>query len=247
MPFNVVIAEDEPLASARLQRFLSNMDEVAEVHVATDGEQALELMEQFQPELMVLDINMPKLTGLEVAAEIKKSSLRPPAIIFITAYDEFALEAFKVNAMAYLLKPIQESELRESVERAGQINRVQANEVTSIDQQSIMLKRSSTIESLKITDIVYFRASEKLVVAGLVDGNESIISLSLKQLEEKLSPAFIRIHRHTLVNIHFLQSIQKSDDHAAYEVSLEHSKQRFPVSRRQVAMIKKIFTERHLS
>ena len=147
--FNAVIAEDEPLARARLQRFLSKVEDIKDVFVAEDGEQAIELIVQHQPELLVLDIHMPLKDGLTVVKEIYNSQLRPPAIIFTTAYDEFALEAFKVNAIAYLMKPISEQELFEAVRRAGQLNRLQANEVSSVDQQSLLLKSSTSIAPLE--------------------------------------------------------------------------------------------------
>ena len=239
--FNAVIAEDEPLARARLQRFLSKVEDIKDVFVAEDGEQAIELIVQHQPELLVLDIHMPLKDGLTVVKEIYNSQLRSPAIIFTTAYDEFALEAFKVNAIAYLMKPISEQELIEAVRRAGQLNRLQANEVSSVDQQSLLLKSSASIESLKVSDIAYFRAMDKLVLAGLVSGEEKVVSLSLKELEEKLTPVFFKVHRHTLVNSHFLQRVEKDLSHTGHAVYLKKIDKAFPVSRRQVSTLKKYF------
>ena len=239
--FNVVIAEDEPLARVRLQRFLSKIEDIKEIFVAEDGQQAIELVTQHQPELLVLDIHMPSKDGLVVAKEAQKSQLRPPAVIFTTAYDEFALEAFKVNAIAYLMKPIQEQELIEAVQRAGQLNRLQANEAGSVDQHSLMLKRSASIESLKVNDIAYFRAEDKLVFAGMVSGQENIVDLSLKELEEKLTPAFFRVHRHTLINSRYLQRINKDTSSVGYSVYLNQIDKSFPVSRRQVSALKKYF------
>ncbi len=212
---NVVIADDEPLARVRLQRFLSKLSEVNEIFIGSDGKEALDLIDQHQPDLVVLDIIMPGKTGIEVVQSIQKSQLRPPAIIFTTAYDEFAIEAFKVNAAAYLMKPIEEKQLFDAIGRAGQLNRVQANDLGSADQQSIMLKRSATIESLKVSDIAYFQANEKMVMAGLVSGVETIVNFSLKQLDDKLNPVFLRIHRHTLINTHFLKKIEKNAESGA--------------------------------
>ena len=245
MTLSVGIAEDEPLARARLYRFLSKLESVESIHIAEDGEQALELIKQYQLDLFILDINMPKMTGLEVASHIEKSDLRPPAIIFATAYDEFALDAFKVNAMAYLMKPVQEDELHNAVARAGQLNRIQANEANSIDQGSLLLKKTSTIESLKLSEIVYFRATDKLVLAGMVSGDESVIGLSLKHLEEKLMPAFVRVHRHTLVNTNFLKSLEKDDD-GGIRLSLECSEKSFQVSRRQIKTLKEVFLQKNI-
>ncbi|MGH1428912.1 MAG: LytR/AlgR family response regulator transcription factor [Arenicella sp.] len=240
---NVVIADDEPLARVRLQRFLSKLSEVNEIFIGSDGKEALDLIDQHQPDLVVLDINMPGKTGIEVVQSIQKSQLRPPAIIFTTAYDEFAIEAFKVNAAAYLMKPIEEKQLFDAIGRAGQLNRVQANDLGSADQQSIMLKRSATIESLKVSDIAYFQANEKMVMAGLVSGVETIVNFSLKQLDDKLNPVFLRIHRHTLINTHFLKKIEKNAESGAYIAVLDKIDKPFEVSRRQVSVIKKHFAE----
>lgn len=238
-----VIAEDEPLARTRLQRFLSKVKSIEKVLIATDGQEAISLITTHKPDLVILDINMPLKSGIEVAQEVQDSKLRPPAIIFTTAYEEFALSAFKVNAEAYLMKPIQESELLGAIQRVGELNRVQANEASSVSQISLMLKDSAKIESMKVSDIAYFRATDKLVLAGLLTGEESIVNLSLKQLEEKLAPIFFRIHRHTLINTHFMQSVEKDVGQIGYVVFLNKVDKTFPVSRRQVAALKKYFEQ----
>ena len=240
-----VIAEDEPLARARLQRFLSQNELINDMFVAEDGAEAIKLIQLHEPELLILDINMPAKDGLSVAKEILNIHKRPPAIIFTTAYDEYALEAFDVNAVAYLMKPIQSEQLNQAVVRAGQLNRLQASDVSSIDQKSLILKRSASIESLKVSDIAYFRAADKLVLAGMRDGNESIVNLSLKELEEKLTPTFFRIHRHALVNSRYLNRIDKGFEGSTYSVHLPEVNKNFIVSRRQVATLKKHFSEIH--
>lgn len=243
--YTVVIAEDEPLAGARLQRFLCAIDDVAAVYVAKNGMEAMTLVQEYQPELLILDINMPAKSGLTVAKELQNSQLRSPAIIFTTAYDEHALEAFAVNAVAYLMKPIQEQELKQAVVRAGQLNLLQVNEVSSVEQKSLMLKRSASIESLKVSDIAYFRAADKLVLAGLLDCSETIIDQSLKDLEEKLAPAFFRVHRHTLINLQYVHRINRNSQGSGCSVYLSTVDKSFDVSRRQVSMLRKKFLELH--
>ena len=241
----VIIAEDESLARARLQRFLSKFETIDNVISAIDGIEAVALIQEYQPELLILDINMPGKDGLSVAKEVLDRQKRPPAIIFTTAYDNYALEAFDVNAVAYLMKPIQEEQLNQAVIRAGQLNRLQASDVASVDQKSLVLKRSASVESLKVNEIAYFRAADKLVLAGMRDSTEKIVSLSLKELEEKLAPTFFRIHRHTLVNSQYLNRIEKSFEGSAYSVHLLDVNKNFAVSRRQVATLKKHFSEIH--
>jgi two-component system response regulator AlgR len=238
----VVIADDEPLARARLQRLLAKNPDIDVVAIAEDGSQASQLIEQYQPELVVLDINMPIKTGLEVASDIQQSMLRPPAIIFTTAYDEFAIDAFKVDASSYLLKPIYEKDLMDAIEKAGRLNKVQVQDAAELSNNpsNLLLKRSATIELVPVAEIIFFQAREKFVIAGLKDGEEIIVDYALKELEQKMQLAFCRIHRHTLVNTSHLKKMER-DEAGHYFLELKGVNGSFDVSRRQVSILKKHF------
>ena len=112
----IVIADDEPLALRRLQVALDAIPEVEIVGVADDGKQALDLIDSLSPDIVLLDIRMPEMSGLELVDALDHPS--PPAVIFITAYDSFAVEAFREGAIDYLLKPLDEDRLRIAIERA---------------------------------------------------------------------------------------------------------------------------------
>jgi len=237
---NIVIADDEPLARSRLNRLLSDTTKFNLVASASDGQQALDFISQYQPDLVILDINMPIKSGLNVAEKINSSMTRPPAVIFTTAYDEYAIEAFKVNAQAYLMKPISEEKLLSAIENASCFNRLQINNMEGLSPEKIAIKRAATIESVPLNKISHFKAQDKIVVACSSSGSESVVGYTLKELEEKLAPAFVRTHRNTLINSQFIEKISKDSD-GHYGVNLKEQSDVFPVSRRQVSTLKKVF------
>lgn len=237
-----IIADDEPLARARLERLLAKNNAIEIIAIAENGLQAIELISLHQPDLVILDINMPVKTGLDVARDIQQSMLRHPAIIFTTAYDEFALDAFKVNATAYLMKPIHEQELMEAIEKTRQLNKVQVQDVAELSNNpsNLLLKRSAAIELVPVKEIIFFQAKEKYVVAGLKQGEEIIVDYALKDLEHKLQLVFCRIHRHTLVNMSYLQKMERHQT-GHYLLTLREVDSPFDVSRRQVSALKENF------
>jgi len=237
---NIVIADDEPLALTRIKRLLSTSPKFNVVADASNGQQALDFIKKHQPDLVILDINMPVKSGLEVAESLNSSMTRSPAIIFTTAYDEYALEAFKVNAEAYLMKPISEQKLLSAIENASGLSRLQVNNVEGLSLDAIAIKRSASIESVPLNQISHFKAQDKIVIACLSSGGESVVGYTLKELEEKLAPAFVRTHRNTLINSQFIEKVSK-DITGHYCVTLKDQAELFSVSRRQVSTLKKVF------
>ena len=239
-----IIADDEPLARARIQRLLSQDETINIVAVVENGMQVTEEVDKHQPDLLILDINMPGKTGMEVAHDIQQSMLRPPAIVFTTAYDEFALEAFQVSATAYLMKPINELDLMQAIKKAGELNKVQAQDISAGQPVSsnLLLKSSAEIEMVSVKDIIFFQAREKLVIAGMAKGKEIVVDYSLKELEQKLQSAFCRVHRHTLVNVSFFKKIHRNEK-GYYSLELHDVESLFDISRRQVATVKRHFQE----
>jgi len=235
-----IIAEDEPLARARLQRLIGEIDNIEIVAMTDNGQEAIELIHHHQPDLVFLDINMPKKTGLEVAREMQDSLVRQAAIIFTTAYDEYAVEAFSVNAAAYLMKPISQEKLLAAIGKASGLNKLQVINLKGLSSESINIKREATIESVPLNQISHFKAQDKIVVACLKSGGESVVGYTLKELEEKLTPAFVRTHRNTLINSQLIEKISK-DANGHYGVNLKSQAELFPVSRRQVSSLKKVF------
>jgi len=241
MLVKTIIADDEPLARARLKRLLSKSDLVQVIAEAETGEQAIKLIQAHQPDLVLLDINMPLKTGIDVAKEIKQLLTRRPAVIFTTAYEQYALDAFELNASSYLVKPISESALMQAIENATSLNKAQVANFEGLSADFIHVKRSTEIESVQVSKISHFKAQDKLVVACCESGAESVVSYTLKELEEKLTPAFSRTHRNTLINISYMERLYK-DESGQYFAQLRGNNENFSVSRRQVSALKKVFS-----
>jgi len=241
----VVVVDDEPLARARLERFINAMSEVELLAIGANGKEAIELAEKHEPDVLLLDIEMPSMTGLEAAKVILEQFSEPPAIIFCTAYDEYALEAFSTSAVAYLLKPIDYNDLKTAILRAQRLSRLQLHhlESTSSDDQQINIDQDGYLAKLPVADLVYFRAEGKSVVAGLMDSTEVIVDYTLKTLEESLAKGFVRVHRSSLINKRYLKELI-SDGDGQKALRLHHTDLVFQVSRRHLKLVKEVFNEK---
>jgi len=243
MNVSIIVIDDEPLARNRLQRFIQSMDGVELLAVGENGEQAVKLAAEHKPDVLLLDIEMPKLNGLQAASQIHAQMSKPPAIIFCTAYQQYALEAFSSNAVGYLLKPISFSQLNEQIQKAQRLTRLQLSRVqNSVDDENVInITQAGYLAKLPVADILYFRTEGKGVVAGLVD-KEIIVSYSLKVLEEKFGVGFLRVHRSAIVNKRYLNQLVKSSE-AGDKLSLLKTDTVFTVSRRHLAEVRAAFKE----
>ncbi|MBT3735593.1 MAG: response regulator, partial [Gammaproteobacteria bacterium] len=165
---NVLIVDDEKLARERLLRMISALDDYTVVGQAESGEQAVNMVLEFEPDIVLLDVRMPGMGGIEAGRRISKSA-EPPAIVFCTAFGEHAIDAFGVNASGYLLKPVRREALVETLSKIGQINRVQAQSF-SVDGEDkkrsrthISAKTRKGIELIPLTEIRFFQADHKYV------------------------------------------------------------------------------------
>ena len=237
----ILIVDDEPLARERLQRHLQELDSGYETIQAENGLVALEQSEQHLPDIVLLDIRMPGMDGIETASKLSELET-PPAIIFTTAYDEYALDAFDTNAIAYLLKPIRKEKLDKALQSAKRLNRVQLQSIQQEDkneaqEQHLSVRIHSGIRKIDINDIFYFLAEQKYVTVKYRDG-EVLIEESLKSLEARFSNTFIRIHRNALIAKPQLKAIRK-DQQGRYLTELKDVDDKIEVSRRHVAMVRK--------
>lgn len=239
LQIKVLVVDDEPLGRSRLVRLLKPFTSIEVLGTAENGEVALEMIDQLSPNLILLDMQMPGMTGLETASEImRRFADDPPAIIFCTAHDEFALEAFKVNAADYLLKPISSVDLEEAIRRACQVSQLHRPDATD-ELKYISIKHVNYIEKLPIDDVIYFRSEDKFVIAGLEDEKEIVIDLTLKDLEKNYFSSLIRVHRNSLLSRKKLTKLVR--DESGDFVSLNGSKRVFQVSRRMLNDVKKCF------
>ena len=237
----ILIVDDEPLARARLRRFLDRLRPEAQLLEACDGAAALAMVEQQQPDLLLLDVRMPGKDGVAVAAELAQRA-EPPAVVFCTAYDEYALQAFDHQAIAYLLKPVREAELARALDNAVRLNRVQLAALQGdAGRREIVSAGHRGLETLSVEDIRCFVAEDKYVRAVAAQG-DMLISESLKDLESEFASRLLRVHRNALVARAHLRALRR--DTEGWAVELEGVSLRPQVSRRHLAAIKAAITGR---
>jgi two-component system response regulator AlgR len=191
---NILVVDDEPLAVERLCELLQEIPNCHIVGKAANSEQAWQVINTVNPDLVLLDIGMPGESGLQLAARIQTLD-SPPLVVFCTAYDEHALKAFDAHAIDYLLKPIRRERLLESVERASRLKQVAQ---TSAHKQYVTASVGGVLRRIALADIFYLHAEEKYTVVHHRDG-EHILDQTLKDLEHNFPGQFIRIHRNCLV------------------------------------------------
>lgn len=236
MSYRVVIADDEPLARQRLRRLVEELDDYQVVGEAEDGRHFLQGVPDWQPDVVLLDIRMPGSDGLEAAEQVSLMH-NPPAIIFCTAYDQYAIEAFRHAAVDYLLKPVRRDALQQALQRAGRLNRIQLDmlgQKKSAPQITIRNQRGT--ELIDLASVRYCVADQKYVTL-VHDGGESLTDHSLRELEERYPDEFIRIHRNTLVGSRYLSGLARRADGRTVAV-LRGSDTELPVSRRHTSQVK---------
>ena len=237
----VLVVDDETLARDRLVSMLQDLDDDYQVvGEAANGMQAIEQVLALQPEVLLLDIHMPGMNGLEVATHLTKHE-NAPAIIFTTAYDEHALAAFEAQAIAYLLKPIQAEQLAASLKKARQLRHGQLKEIQTRDESKrshISVKLRGDLQLIPVASVQYFRADQKYIEMRHLGGT-SLIEESLKTLEEEFSDTFIRVHRNALIAINAVTGIERDSLGRSY-VLLAGCEERLDVSRRHVSVVRQL-------
>ena len=236
----ILIVDDEQLARERLQRHLLELDSSYELIQAENGLVALEQSKQHSPDIVLLDIRMPGMDGIETATKLSTLDI-PPAIIFTTAYDEYALDAFDTHAIAYLLKPIRKEKLGKALQAAKRLNKVQLQNIqpekSETQDKHLSVRIHSGLRKIELDDIFYFQAEQKYVTVKYRHG-EVLIEESLKSLEARFSETFIRIHRNALISKQQLIAIRK-DQQGRYLTELKDVDEKIEVSRRHVAEVRK--------
>lgn len=209
----ILIVDDEPLARQRLQRLLDALPDYRVCGEAVDGNDALRQIAELDPDIVLLDIRMPGLDGMETAERLARLQ-SPPALIFCTAYDHYAIQAFDVRAIAYLLKPVRREALADALARAGQVNRVQLQALKQAPEQEasqLAVKTHRGTELINLSELQYCEADQKYVTLHHSQG-ETVCDYTLKELEQAYPNHLIRIHRHTLVGTRFIRGLRRSND-----------------------------------
>jgi len=245
----ILVVDDEALARERLLRLLAQLEPEAQCWQAANGEQALAMVQEQVPDLLLLDIRMPGMGGIELATELD-SLEQPPAVIFCTAYDEYALEALQHQAAAYLLKPVRETELERALANAGRVNRVQLAALGALDSGGAAVPGESAgrrsqlasqthrgVETMPVADVRCLLAEQKYVTA-CSPSSELLIPDTLKELEREFGDRFLRVHRNALVAVAHVVRLQRDED-GPWQVVLDGVEQRPMVSRRHLAEVKR--------
>ncbi|MDZ7661440.1 LytTR family DNA-binding domain-containing protein [Thiohalophilus sp.] len=239
----ILIVDDEPLARSRLQNLLEALPDLTVVGEARNGRQALELVQQHQPDVVLLDIRMPGMDGMEAATHLNKLA-NPPAIIFTTAYDQYALQAFKSHAVDYLLKPIKQQQLQHALQAATRLTRAQLQSLAQLQEehattpQHISARVQGGVRLIPVNEVLYFLAEDKYVTV-CYRGGEVLIEESLKSLEHKFADQFIRVHRNALVAQRYIKALRK-DGQGRMLLCLQHGEKTLEVSRRHLPAIRQL-------
>ena len=243
---NVLIVDDEPLARERLIRMVGELEGYRVLEPsASNGEEALALIDSLRPDVVLLDIRMPGLDGLQVAAKLCEREA-PPAVIFCTAHDEFALEAFQVSAVGYLVKPVRVEALAAALKQAERPNRVQLAALTRPPQtpgqgprSHISARTRKGIELIPLEQVIYFVADHKYVTLRH-EGGEVLLDEPLKALEDEFAARFVRIHRNALVALERIERLQRTPL-GHFQLYLRGlGGEALTVSRRHVAGVRKL-------
>lgn len=241
----VVIVDDEAPARERLQQILEDIEGYACVGLASNGDEAIQVAAREQPDIMLLDIRMPGLSGLEVARHLGALD-SPPAVIFTTAYDEYAIQAFEARAVGYVLKPVRRSRLEGALAQAARLAPAtlaalgQASGVDSV-RTHLCARRHGELRLIPVDDIHYFEAEQKYVTVHHA-GGEDVIDEPLKNLEAEFAGRFMRIHRSVLVALGSIAGMERDREgrsHVILKAGSQDDGKALIISRRHVADVKR--------
>ncbi len=237
----VLIVDDEKLARDRLRELLSDIGGYDVIGEAMNGSEAVEKAAELNPDILLMDIRMPGMDGLEAAMHLSGMD-NPPSVIFTTAYDQHALDAFEVNAVDYLLKPIRKDRLANALTKARKLTVQQIHEINQARQQPperthISVHLRGNIRLVPVPEIIYFLADSKYVAVRTA-GEEHLIEDSLVTLEREFSEKFLRVHRNALVSVAHIKGIEKSPS-GTWQVTLKDIERRLDVSRRHAAAVRR--------
>lgn len=204
-PLKVVLADDEPLARATLRRLLSRDPELLLVAEAAHGRQAVEAVRAHAPDLLLLDVQMPGLDGFGVLSALSPEDL--PAVIFVTAHDAYALAAFEVEAVDYLLKPFDDVRFAKALER-GKLRARERTPQQAEALQRLAVRHQGRIDLVDVTRLRWVEAADQYVRLHCEDG-EHLMRASMSHLEAALDPArFLRVHRSAIVAVTRLRGLE---------------------------------------
>ena len=237
----ILIVDDEKPARDRLTRMVGGLTQHQLVGEAVNGVEALGMSQSLEPDIVLMDIRMPGMDGIEAARHIARLD-EPPAVIFTTAFSDHALEAFETHAVDYLLKPVKQDRLKSAIDAAIRPTRAQASHSGSLlsslePRQHICARVRGSLVLVPIDHIYYFHAEQKYVTVRHKQG-EVLIEDALKSLETEFADRFVRIHRNALVSLVALGGMQTEND--ANQVTFRDIDDQLEISRRHLPGVRKI-------
>jgi two-component system, LytTR family, response regulator AlgR len=240
----ILIADDEAPARARLRDLLDECREtfpLAIVDEARNGREALEVLNREKVDIVLLDIRMPEIDGMEAARHIAGMA-NPPAIIFTTAFDSYAIKAFEVNAIDYLLKPIRLERLLTALGKtraSPPVSREALEAAANQPRRHLSVHERGKIHLVPMADVLFLRAELKYVTVRTAE-REYLVEESLTHLEEEFADSFVRVHRNCLVARAAIAGFERNaeESESGWAVVIKGTGEKLPVSRRQHHIVK---------
>jgi two-component system response regulator AlgR len=236
----ILIVDDELLARQRLRHLLEDLGEAECVQEAENGLAALNAVQKSAPDLVLMDVRMPVMDGLEAAHHLARLE-RAPLIVFTTAYDEHALAAFDAQAVAYLLKPVRSERLEEALERTRLLLAGREASVPvptgEAARQHLSALVGGELRLMPVEEVLCFQADGGYVGA-IGSARQLLIEDPLRELEEEFADDFVRVHRNALIRVSAIRGLGRDDD-GNLAVEIEGLNDRIPVSRRLVAGVRR--------
>lgn len=244
MALKVLIVDDENLARSRMRTLLGDChDPVTEVvGEAANAVQAMELLQRLPVDLVLLDVHMPGVDGVTLAAQIR-SLPQSPAVVFVTAHAEHAVQAFDLEAVDYLTKPVRVERLAQALQKVLRVQEPLAPSTSASDEWLVIQERGRS-ERVALAEVIYLKAELKYITVRTSE-KEYIYDGALSDLEQRFGHLFVRVHRNALVARRAVRAIEKISDPTegeGWSVRLEGVDDRLSVSRRQVAAVREALT-----
>lgn len=235
-PLRVVIVDDEAPARSRMRDLLAECAGEIPLTIAGEaasGRAAIELLSRDAVDVVLLDIRMPEMDGIEVARHLQNLE-RPPAVVFATAYDAYAIRAFEVHAVDYLLKPIRIARLKQALARATPPRAEALRELARAPRTHLSAQERGRIHLIPVAGVIYLKAELKYVSVRTAT-REYLIEESLTRLEQEFGERFVRVHRNCLVARAAVRGFERAEEgeEVRWEVLLDGVDERIAVSRRQ--------------
>ena len=243
----IAITDDEAPARNRLKNLLEDVSEMIPIELvgeAENGARLLDLLENREADVVLLDIRMPEMDGLETARHLQKLD-EPPHVVFTTAYDDYAISAFELHAIDYLVKPIRLRRLHDALARARSITRISLDVLKDIApgvRTHLSVHERGKVQLVPVSEILYLRAELKYVTIRTAE-RELLIEESLSRLEEEFKDRFVRIHRNCLVAKDHIESFEKDNQDnadARWVIRVRGIDEALPVSRRQQPLVRQL-------